>query len=54
LFIAFQTISSSKEREFVNELVNEVKKRRTGRPLFVRSTKGAEITYKCAGQFRGN
>jgi len=38
--------------ECVKRLVVEIEKQRVGRPLFVQSPKGAEITYRCADQFR--
>jgi hypothetical protein len=52
LFIRVAGAKSPEERKFIDDLVDEIKKRRTDRPLFVRSPKGREITYKCAGQFR--
>jgi hypothetical protein len=38
--------------DFVRQLVDEIEKERVGRPLFVRSPEGKEITYRCADQFR--
>jgi uncharacterized protein YjbI with pentapeptide repeats len=37
--------------EFVKQLIDEIEKRRVGRPLFVRSPEGKEIIYRCADQF---
>jgi hypothetical protein len=37
--------------DFVRQLIDEVEKRRVGRPLFVRSHEGKEIIYRCADQF---
>jgi hypothetical protein len=38
--------------DFVRQLVDKIEKERVGRPLFVRSPEGKEITYRCADQFR--
>ena len=40
--------------EFMKKLLAEIEKQRVGRPLFVRSPSGEEITYRCAGQFLGD
>jgi hypothetical protein len=50
LFIRVEGARSPEERKFIDELVDEIKERRTDRPLFVRSPEGKEITYRCADQ----
>ena len=40
--------SSQVRTEFVKKVLAEIEKQRVGRPLFVQSPRGKEITYKCA------
>ena len=52
LQIRIQGASTPEQTKFSKELMKALEKRRIGRPLFVRSPGGKEITYRCAGQFR--
>lgn len=54
LKIEIEGTDTQTRADFVKALTDEIEKRRVGRPLFVRSPEGHEITYKCAGQFRSN
>lgn len=51
LQIEIEDTDTQEKRDFVKSLAEEIEKRRVGRPLFVRSPKGYEVTYKCAEQF---
>ena len=52
LQIHIEGAGTQEEVEFVGELVAEIEERRVGRPLFVTLSKGEEIKYKCAEDFR--
>jgi hypothetical protein len=52
LEIDFGGTDTQEQIDFVKRLVEEIEQRRVGRPLFVRSPEGKEITYRCADQFR--
>ena len=51
LQIHIQGASTPEQTNFSRELTEALEKRRVGRPLFVCSPDGKEITYRCAGQF---
>lgn len=54
LQIYIEDTSNQIKTDFVQKIFVEIEKQRVGRPLFVRSPKGEEITYRCANQFRGD
>jgi hypothetical protein len=53
LQIYIEDTSNQIKTDFVRKIFVEIERQRVGRPLFVRSPKGEEITYRCADQFRG-
>ena len=48
LEVYIEDSSSQVRTEFVKKMLVEIEKQRVGRPLFVQSDEGKEITYKCA------
>jgi hypothetical protein len=51
LQIHIENTTTPEKIDFVKQLIDEIEKRRVGRPLFVRSPEGKEIIYRCADQF---
>jgi uncharacterized protein YjbI with pentapeptide repeats len=54
LQIYIEDASSQTRIDFVRKMLVEIEKQRVGRPLFVLSPKGKEITYICAKKSLGN